>query len=139
MKHAYNTKQRENILRVLRETNGSHITADGLAALLQEQGTPVWNATIYRYLEALVEQGMVRKYVMEGASACYQYIDAASACAQHHHFKCTGCGRLFHIDCAVLQEMEAHLLREHHLKIDPTRTVLYGQCPECAGKDEVRP
>ena len=29
-------------------------------------------------LEALVEQGMVRKYVMEGASACYQYIDAAS-------------------------------------------------------------
>ena len=58
-------------------------TADGLAALLQEQGTPVGKATIYRYLEALVEQGMVRKYVMEGASACYQYIDAASACAQH--------------------------------------------------------
>ena len=47
MKHAYNTKQRENILRVLRETNGSHITADGLAALLQEQGTPVGKATIY--------------------------------------------------------------------------------------------
>ena len=55
MKHAYNTKQRENILRVLRETNGSHITADGLAALLQAgdacweshhiplSGAPWWN------------------------------------------------------------------------------------------------
>lgn len=132
----YKTKQREYILAFLRSCGGRHITVAELIRHLQDSGTPVGTATVYRTLEQLVEEGMVRKYVLDGkCSACYQFLDVLpEACQEHFHLKCTQCGRLFHVSCEYLNQLGEHLLEHHGFAVDHTKTVLYGLCADCAEK-----
>lgn len=133
----YKTKQREYILEFLRSCGGRHITVVEIVRHLQDSGTPVGTATVYRNLEQLVEEGMVRKYVLDGkSSACYQFLDTLpEACQEHFHLKCTQCGRLFHVSCDYLSQLEGHLLEHHGFVVDHTKTVLYGLCADCAKKN----
>lgn len=135
---AYKTKQREYILAFLQNSGGSHITVAELVRHLQDNATPVGTATVYRTLEQLVEEGIVRKYVLDGkSSACYQFLSGEPhACQEHFHLKCTDCGRLFHVSCDYLSQLGEHLLEHHGFVIDHTKTVLYGLCADCAKKNE---
>ncbi|MCD8219501.1 MAG: transcriptional repressor [Ruminococcus sp.] len=130
----YKTKQREYLLEVLRGCGGRHVTVAELVRHLQDSGTPVGTATVYRNLEQLVSEGSVRKYLLdEKSGACYQYMDQEpQACREHFHLKCTQCGRLFHAGCEYLNQIGAHLLEHHGFVIDHTKTVLYGCCADCA-------
>ena len=103
---------------------------------LQDNETPVGTATVYRTLEQLVEEGIVRKYVLDGkSSACYQFLSGEPhACTEHFHLKCTQCGQLFHVSCDYLNQLGEHLLEHHGFVIDHTKTVLYGLCAACAKK-----
>ena len=47
------------------------------------------------------------------------------------HCKCEKCGKLIHLHCEELQEIQSHLLGEHGFQLDPRRTVLYGLCEGC--------
>ena len=68
----YHTKQKERILDLLKTCAGEHLTVSDLGKQLEENGTPVGTATIYRYLEQLTEEGVLRKYILDGkSSACY--------------------------------------------------------------------
>ena len=70
----YNTRQKENLLKFLRENSSEHITVQKICNFMSNAGTPVGTATVYRQLDKLVEQGTVRKYLLDGRSgACYQY------------------------------------------------------------------
>ena len=130
---AYKTKQREYILAFLQNSAGRHITVAELVRHLQDNETPVGTATVYRTLEQLVEEGIVRKYVLDGkSSACYQFLSGEPhACTEHFHLKCLSCGTLFHVQCTFLDEMQAHIAAHHHFQIDHTKTVLYGYCEQC--------
>lgn len=133
----YKTRQREYILDFLRDCSDRHITVAEIVRHLQDCGTPVGTATVYRHWEQLAEDGIVRKYVLDGkSSACFQFVDSHSACQEHFHLKCTDCGKLFHVTCRQLDQMGQHLLEHHGFVIDHTRTVLYGLCQACAGKIE---
>ena len=133
---AYKTKQREYILAFLQNSAGRHITVAELVRHLQDNETPVGTATVYRTLEQLVEEGIVRKYVLDGkSSACYQFLSGEPyACTEHFHLKCTQCGQLFHVSCDYLNQLGEHLLEHHGFVIDHTKTVLYGLCAACAKK-----
>jgi len=83
----------------------------------------------------LVENGIIRKYVAEeGKSACFQYISPDGDCHNHYHFKCSKCGKLYHISCSMMNEISSHVLKEHGFVIDASKTVFYGECKECADK-----
>ena len=86
----YNTKQKERISELFQQQGDRHVTAGEISLYLQEQGTPVGMATIYRYLDQLVSEGIIRRYVLDGKSgACYQYVgDHPDACREHFHLKC---------------------------------------------------
>ncbi|MFR3812652.1 MAG: Fur family transcriptional regulator [Ruminococcus callidus] len=131
---AYKTKQREYILAFLQNSAGRHITVAELVRHLQDNETPVGTATVYRTLEQLVEEGIVRKYVLDGkSSACYQFLSGEPhACTEHFHLKCTQCGQLFHVSCDYLNQLGEHLLEHHGFVIDHTKTVLYGLCAPTA-------
>ena len=133
---AYKTKQREYILAFLQNSAGRHITVAELVRHLQDNETPVGTATVYRTLEQLVEEGIVRKYVLDGkSSACYQFLSGEPhACTEHFHLKCTQCGQLFHVSCDYLNQLGEHLLEHHGFVIDHTKTVLYGLCAACSKK-----
>lgn len=128
----YKTKQREIILDLLKDNNERHLTADEVILHLREQNTPVGKATVYRYLDCLVEQGIIRRYIVpEGKGSCYQYIAENTACHKHYHFKCEKCGRLFHVECEYLDGIAEHVYNDHRFQIDNSKTVYYGICGEC--------
>lgn len=130
----YNTKQRELILKYLSESAGKHIKADNIIEYLKQNETPVGKSTVYRYLDTLVEENLVRKYTIEeGVGACYQYIgkEKNNHCREHYHLKCSNCGELFHVNCELMDEINAHILKEHNFQIDSSKTVFYGICEKC--------
>ena len=138
-KNGYQTKQKEHLLGYLKAHADRHITAAELLRALTDNGTPLGAATVYRQLEKLEAQGLVRRYCLDDrGSACWQYTGDAThpACESHFHLKCTRCGTLFHLECGHLNEIAAHVAAEHGFAIDPTRTVFYGICASCSGAEQ---
>lgn len=129
----YKTKQRQAILDFLIENKDSHVTVSQISDYLERKGTHVGVTTIYRHLDKLLEQGLVRKYTVDGTtSACFQYADAEEGCKEHFHLKCEKCGKLIHLNCDHVSEMCRHILGDHGFCIDLFRTVFYGICEDCA-------
>ena len=133
-KSGYKTKQREIILDYLRHAK-SHVTIDDVTNHLKEDGNKVGRTTVYRYMEKLADEGLLRKYfIEEGVGACYQYQGSEAGCSEHFHLKCTKCGKLFHVDCDFLSEIGVHVFEHHQFRIDNSKTVLYGVCKNCDSK-----
>lgn len=134
-KAEYRTRQHDELLQYLQSVAGQHITAGDVCAHFQDCGHPIGTATVYRRLEKMVSAGLVTKYVVDGSSpACfvYQGSETGNCC----HCKCEGCGRVFHMHCSEVPELQQHILRHHGFTVDAARTVFYGICAECAGKRE---
>lgn len=133
-KGRYNTKQKEKVLSFLKSMPGEHITVSDICSHLSESGSVVGMTTIYRHLDKMVEEGIVKKYTLDSSTAaCFEYVDAHSDCKENGctHLKCTHCGKLIHLHCNDLKATERHILEEHGFKADMTRTVIYGLCEDC--------
>ena len=133
----YKTRQREEIAEYLASIPGQHVTAGDICAHFKDQGRAVGTATVYRQLERMIAEGTVQKYIIdESSSACFAYL-GADACAERcYHCKCERCGRLIHMECAELNHIASHLQADHGFRLNPMRTVFYGVCADCAGKEE---
>ena len=132
----YKTRQRELIVTCLKNNSASSLTAEEISDRLKAEGFSVGKATISRHLDTLVANGSVRKFVAQrGASASYQYTSHNSDCAHHFHLKCLGCGTLVHMGCDFMQNIDRHILEHHGFAVDNSKTVLYGLCKNCSGKD----
>lgn len=128
----YKTKQKEIILSFFIENKDKHLTASDIVNHINSIGENVGTATVYRYLDKLVSNGVIRKYFLDDKTgACYQYIDNTENCKNHFHLKCIKCGALLHLDCSYMQSIENHVLSHHEFEIDNSRTVLYGRCKNC--------
>lgn len=128
----YKTKQREILLGYLQALSGRHVTAADVCAYCAEQGAAISQATVYRQLESLVDEGLVHKYIIDGGSpACFEYAGPESPAAGCFHCKCEKCGRLIHLSCPELEGVREHLESRHQFRLDPLRTVFYGLCDQC--------
>lgn len=131
--NGYKTKQKESLLSFLIKNKDKHTNVREISDFLKFEGTPMGTATIYRQLEKLVEQGMVRKYILDGSTgACFQYIDEKDCCNEHFHLKCISCGQLIHINCDYLSGINKHIFEHHGFTVDSSQTVFYGKCSECS-------
>lgn len=131
----YKTRQKEKILDYLVKNKEKHTNVHEISQFLTEEGTPVGTATIYRQLDKLVDSGTVRRYNFDGKTgACYQYIEDEKDCHEHFHLKCTICGKLIHLNCERLSGIDRHIFEHHGFQVDPSQTVFYGRCSECAEK-----
>lgn len=132
----YSTKQSRVIENVLKENSNRHMTADEIFEKLKSDGEGVGKTTVYRHLEKLYSDGVVRKFIGgDGDSACFQLAEPDGGnCKLHYHLKCVECGKLIHAECDFLNELSDHILNEHGFTIDGSKTVLYGICSECANK-----
>ncbi len=138
----YNTRQKEDLLAYLESTAGSHITAADVCEHFRELGSPISQATVYRRLEKLVDEGIIGKYTIDvNSPACFEYMGEHSHSDEGScfHCKCSKCGRLIHMHCDELDGIGEHLLEHHGFMLDPRRTVFYGLCGECMDKEAARP
>ena len=127
----YRTRAREDVLNYLKTAPGKHFTAAEIRDHFAAENNPIGTATIYRQLEKFVEDGIVRKFILgPGECACYAFAEDRQ-CGSHFHCKCEVCGKLIHMDCDELREIQTHLLECHGFIWDTGKTVFYGVCDQC--------
>lgn len=133
-KPKYRTKQRDILIGYLETVPGVHITAADVCDYFKARGDSIGQSTVYRQLESLVDEGVITKYVIDGNSpACFEFTGEGihRDNVNCFHCKCEKCGKLIHLQCEELDEIQAHLLKEHAFKLNSMRTVFYGICEEC--------
>ncbi len=130
---SYSTKHREAVLNYMSSLNGAHITAAQIIEHFKNTNSPVGRTTVFRLLDKLTESGEIRRFTNDGISgACYQFVGEREDCHTHLHLKCEGCGELLHLECGELKNLSDHMRNEHAFKFNAMKTVLYGQCENCA-------
>lgn len=138
----YQTRQREQILACLAERPGEYLTARQIEQLTEAGGQRVGTATLYRNLERLVEEGTLTTSVSDdGRTTCYRLVEqdsqgAADTERTHFYLRCEQCGGMTPVECRELESFYDHFAAEHHVLIDPVRTVLYGTCEQCLRESE---
>lgn len=131
----YKTKQREMILDYMIKNKDIHVTADMIIKYFEFHKTPIGKTTVYRNLDRLVSENIIRKFTIEdGTGACYQYAADNCKCKEHYHFKCSMCGKLYHLQSDFMNEISIQVYKEHKFKIDSSKTVFYGICEDCGKK-----
>ena len=121
----YKTKHRTELVSYLMANSNRHLTIQEIQNELKDMP----QATLYRLMDSLVEEGIVRKYVIgPSQSNCFQY----SSCEhEHFHLICESCGKLIHLDCHEVEKLLTHIKCEHGFDINISKVNLYGICEEC--------
>lgn len=134
----YKTKQKDILIEYLKNASGTHISAGDVCDYFKEQGANIGQSTVYRQLERLVDEGVINKYIIDGNSpACFEYVGEEGADDTHicFHCKCESCGKLIHLHCDEVEELQKHLYKKHKFRMDSRRTVFYGLCEACEQKE----
>ncbi len=137
MRGEYSTRQKRELLKFLKEHELENFSLDEVVLRLRERGASVGRSTAYRYLEALAEQGSVRKYAGAQGITQYQSVAEEGDCSRHFHMLCKRCGTLQHVDCALMESLARHVAEHHGFRLDARETMLVGVCARCARLDEL--
>lgn len=132
MRGEYSTHQKREMLSYLKDHELEPYSVDELVFRMQEQGKQIGRTTVYRYLEQLAEQGSVRKYQSPQGVTRYQHIADGENCDAHFHMMCKKCGRLYHVNCELLDALSKHIGSDHNFRLDMRETILVGTCAKCA-------
>lgn len=137
-KSEYKTKQKDVFLNYIKSLNSEHFTVKQIYKEFKNNNQNIGMTTIYRHLNKLVEEGIVKKYVLDGeVEAFFEYVGNLNHSDEHYHFKCEKCGVLKDFNCKFLDDIQKHLCEEHGLDVNSIKTVFYGTCTECSRKHKV--
>src|ERR1700716_148230 len=87
-------------------------------------------ATVYRALEAQVQDGMASRFERDGHVSAYIACDAE----HHHHLVCTRCQRVEDLDETAVAPLLASVGRRHDFQVDHAALDFYGLCRSCRRK-----
>jgi len=119
------TRQREAILRVLRDTT-SHPAADWIYSEVRKDIPNISLGTVYRNLRLLQECGEVLGIDLGSTSTRFN-----GNSANHYHFRCERCGGIFDIDEPLDEEINKRIARRTGFKISGHWLEFHGLCKEC--------
>ncbi len=121
------SRQRERILRILRSTV-NHPTADRIYNELKQEFPSLSMGTVYRNLDILVKQNLVKK--LESGSNFARFDANVSP---HSHFICRECGAVIDLPLKDLSHLEKEVEKTTAHEVDEHRVYFYGRCRRCAG------
>ena len=117
------TRQRSAIRQAIQDA-GRPLSPQEVLELAQGDVPQLGQATVYRSLNALVEEGEIRAVELPGESARYEPADLA----HHHHFICTACKKVYDLEgCLLKHELK---LPKGFMAVSHEIT-LSGTCPDC--------
>lgn len=130
---SYTTTSRTKILEYLEENSSKTVTVNNISEHLKENGCEVNVTTIYRFLDKLIDDEKVIKYVAEkGKQATFQYVENGHRCDEHLHLQCIKCGGITHLECDFMNEIAKHIGSNHGFKIQCKNSIIYGICKSCS-------
>lgn len=130
----YKTEQRNLLLNFLQTTPDTMFSAQEIAQALQNK--KISRSAVYRNLAELESEGKIKRVTKEGSrQSYYQYYDL-QACRNHIHMSCTNCGKIFHMENQLADNLMKTLESSEGFEIDKGKTTLYGLCKECQKEDK---
>ena len=121
------TSSRRVLLDVLFHAKG-HLTAEELAAAVQERAPGVHMSTIYRSLDDLQHLGVIVHSHLGHGPATYQLASLA-----HAHFICDSCGATVEGPDELFRGLARTVKAKLGFAIDPHHFAILGRCASCAG------
>ncbi len=119
------TPQRLAILEVLRKAQG-HLTPSEIYQQVAQDIPGLTEATVYRTLNFLAEQGLVLVAHLGRGQLVYEY-----AKHDHHHLICKQCGEMREIDHLELSGLYQQFLINTGYQINTIHATFFGHCPKC--------
>ena len=119
------TPQRLAILEVLRSAN-DHLTPSKIYQLVVADLPGLTEATVYRTLNFLAEQGLVLVAHLGRGQLVYEIAEH-----DHHHLICKECGDMKEIDHLEIKTLYDQFLEDTGYQINTIHSTFFGLCPEC--------
>ncbi len=122
------SKQREIILDTLKE-NVVHPTAEFLYEKVREKDSKISLATLYRNLNQLAQNKIIKK--IDGLETSSHFDHNTHA---HYHFICSKCKRVFDIDADVAPNLIINTESKTGFTIQNHDITFSGICADCKNK-----
>ena len=119
------TKQREVVLRVIRDGHG-HLTANEVFAGAKNMLPSISFATVYNSLRYLKDSGLIAEIQFGNGASRF---DAMTH--RHDHALCTKCGKLVDIEMEHPHELVKKAAKYSNFKPESLEFTLRGLCPDC--------
>lgn len=128
---SYITRQKSEIMKVIKEYKGSFTVKDIFNELKGEIGL----TTIYRFVDKMVSDGLINKNIGKNNQTFYQFLEK---CDKENHFylRCETCGNMEHIDCDCIRSLSSHILEKHKFIPNRDHIIINGICRKCGEKSE---
>lgn len=129
----YKTEQKRMLSSFLRENRErAYAIEDVIAELRSRHGERApGKSTVYRLMTNLVEEGQVKRLV-KGHGRCFVYQSVnGDDCRCHLHMKCIVCGKLYHLDEYLSDELLMKVKGAYGFSVSEEETVLLGKCVGC--------
>jgi Fe2+ or Zn2+ uptake regulation protein len=123
------TESRRAILAALARTR-SHPTAEEVHRMVRTELPRVSLGTVYRNLDLLARQGLVRTLNVAGEQRRYDAV-----VADHHHVVCERCGRIDDVEVRDAQRLEALLVDGKGYRVQGCSLCFIGVCRDCAANE----
>lgn len=123
------TRQRVIVAEALASAKRA-LSAQELFARVKASHPTIGRATVYRALEAQVQDGMASRFERDGHVSAYIACDAE----HHHHLVCTKCQRVEDLDEAVVAPLLVSVGRRREFQVDHAALDFYGLCRSCRRK-----
>ena len=121
-----NTKQREAILKALREAAAPK-TAEEICEAVSSLYPRLALSTVYRNLERFTKAGLLEKNLFHDGVTRY----ALCSSRHGHYLICTACDQKIRISDCPLHRIESDLARDTGFSISGHDLTIYGLCPAC--------
>lgn len=122
------TPQRHAILHVLRHS-GRHLSPSEVYQSAAKELPGLTEPTVYRTLEFLAENGLVRPAHNRGGHVVYEI-----AGHEHHHLVCRVCGKETEVDHSLFKSLYKKLETESGYQLTDSHLTFFGLCPVCRDK-----
>ncbi|WP_369138129.1 Fur family transcriptional regulator [Modestobacter versicolor] len=131
-----NTRQRTAVNAVFDELEGFH-SAQEVHARMRAAGDTIGLSTVYRAVQALVDDGELDSIRTDAGEAIYRRCSTR----HHHHLVCRTCGRTEEVEGPTVERWADRVAGEHGF-VDVRHTLeIFGTCAACheAGRAQDAP
>ncbi|MFW6134188.1 MAG: Fur family transcriptional regulator [Elusimicrobiota bacterium] len=132
------TEPRQTVLEVIKNTD-SHLSAEDVFIRAKKINPGIGIATVYRNLEFLKDQGILKKYQFGEGKSRYELKDDEDS-KHHHHLVCTFCGKIIDYsefvnrEKKLVNDLKKELSKKHKFDINTHQLHFYGVCSKCKNK-----
>jgi Fur family ferric uptake transcriptional regulator len=129
------TKPRVVIVSCLLEAGDGHLSADILLERVAARHD-VHRATIYRTLDGLAADGLLRHVHLDRGLTAYHLItpppDLPAPAPAHLHAQCGTCGTVVDLPADVLGDAAERIEQATGFRLDASHVALSGRCAACS-------